>query len=44
MPGIPAKVAALKPDTGGFAADILPPEVLAQNSDRWMTISQRLFQ
>jgi ABC-type Fe3+ transport system substrate-binding protein len=44
MPGIPAKVAALKPDTGGFVADVLPPEVLAQNTDRWMTISQQLFQ
>lgn len=44
MPGIPAKVAALKPDTGGFAADVLPPELLAQNTDRWMTIAQQLFQ
>ena len=43
MPGIAAKVASLKPDAGGFAADILPPEVLAQNTDRWMTIFKELF-
>jgi ABC-type Fe3+ transport system substrate-binding protein len=44
MPGIAAKVPALKPDAGGFAADILPPEVLAQNADRWMNIVKELFQ
>jgi ABC-type Fe3+ transport system substrate-binding protein len=44
MPGISAKVAALKPDTGGFAADVLPPELLAQNTDRGMTIAQQVFQ
>jgi iron(III) transport system substrate-binding protein len=44
MPGIAAKVPSLKPDAGGFAADILPPEVLAQNTDRWMTILKELFQ
>ena len=43
MPGIAAKVPSLKPDAGGFAADILPPEVLAQNTDRWMTIFKELF-
>jgi hypothetical protein len=43
MPGIAAKVPSLKPDGGGFAADILPPEVLAQNTDRWMTIFKELF-
>jgi ABC-type Fe3+ transport system substrate-binding protein len=44
MPGIAAKVPALKPDAGGFAADILPPEILAQNTDRWMNIVKELFQ
>jgi hypothetical protein len=34
MPGVAAKVPALKPEAGGLAADILPPEVLAQNTDR----------
>jgi iron(III) transport system substrate-binding protein len=43
MPGIAAKVPSLKPDGGGFAADILPPEVLAQNTERWMTIFKELF-
>jgi len=43
MPGIAAKVPSLKPDGGGFAADILPPEVLAQNTDHWMTIFKDLF-
>jgi iron(III) transport system substrate-binding protein len=44
MPGIAAKVPSLKPDAGGFVADVLPPEVLAQNTDRWMTIFKELFQ
>ena len=43
MPGIAAKVPSLKPDAGGFAADILPPEALAQNTERWMTIFKELF-
>jgi ABC-type Fe3+ transport system substrate-binding protein len=43
MPGTAAKVASLKPDAGGFAADILPPEVLAQHTDRWMTIFKELY-
>jgi ABC-type Fe3+ transport system substrate-binding protein len=43
MPGIAAKVPSLKPDAGGFDVDILPPEVLAQNTDRWMTIFKELF-
>src|ERR1700752_4909510 len=29
MPGVLTKFAALKPDTGGFSASILPPEILA---------------
>jgi iron(III) transport system substrate-binding protein len=44
MPGVAAKVPSLKPDAGGFTADVLPPEVLAQNTDRWMTIFKELFQ
>jgi iron(III) transport system substrate-binding protein len=44
MPGIAAKVPSLKPDAGGFAADVLPPEILAQNTDRWMSIFKELFQ
>jgi iron(III) transport system substrate-binding protein len=44
MPGIAAKVASLKPDAGGFTADVLPPELLAQNTDRWMSIYRQLFQ
>jgi ABC-type Fe3+ transport system substrate-binding protein len=44
IPGVAAKVPSLKPDAGGFTADVLPPEVLAQNTDRWMTIFKELFQ
>jgi len=44
MPGIAAKVPSLKPEAGGFVADVLPPEVLAQNTERWMTILKELFQ
>jgi hypothetical protein len=44
MPGVPTKFASLKPDTGGFAAHVLAPEVLAQNSERWMGILKDLFQ
>ncbi len=44
MPSVAAKVPSLKPDVGGFTADILPPEVLAQNTDRWMNIVKELFQ
>ena len=44
MPGVPAKFATLKPDAGGFAAHVLAPEVLAQNSERWMGILKDLFQ
>jgi ABC-type Fe3+ transport system substrate-binding protein len=42
MPGVPAKFASLKPDA--FAAQVLAPEVLAQNSERWMAILKDLFQ
>ena len=44
MPGVLTKFASLKPDTGGFAAQVLAPEVLAQNSERWMGILKDLFQ
>jgi ABC-type Fe3+ transport system substrate-binding protein len=44
MPGVPAKFASLKPDAGGFSAQVLPPEMLAQNSERWMGILKDLFQ
>jgi len=43
MPSVAAKVPTLKPDAGGFAADVMPPEVLAQNGDRWMSIFKELF-
>jgi ABC-type Fe3+ transport system substrate-binding protein len=44
LPSVPAKVASLKPDAGRFTADFLPPEVLAQNSERWIGIFKELFQ
>jgi ABC-type Fe3+ transport system substrate-binding protein len=44
MPRVPAKVATLKPDAGGFTADVLPPEALARNGDRWVTVYKELFQ
>jgi hypothetical protein len=43
MPSVPAKFASLKPDAGGFSAQVLPPEMLAQNSERWMGILKDLF-
>jgi ABC-type Fe3+ transport system substrate-binding protein len=44
MPGVGATFASLKPQTGGFSARVLPPEMLAENSERWMAILKGLFQ
>jgi len=44
LPSVPAKVPLLKPDAGGFTADFLPPEILAQKSEQWAAILKDLFQ
>lgn len=43
LPSVPAKVTSLKPEAGGFTADFLPPEALAQNGERWIGIFKELF-
>jgi ABC-type Fe3+ transport system substrate-binding protein len=44
MPSVPAKVAALKPDAGGFTANFISPATMSANIDRWIRIKKELFQ
>jgi ABC-type Fe3+ transport system substrate-binding protein len=44
MPSVPAKVAALKPEAGGFAANFISPATMSANIDRWIKIKKELFQ
>jgi ABC-type Fe3+ transport system substrate-binding protein len=43
MPSVPAKVAALKPEGGGFAADFISPATMSANIERWVKIKRELF-
>ena len=43
MPSVPAKTPELKPEGGGFAANVLLPETVTQNLERWTAIKKELF-
>lgn len=43
MPSVPAKSPEVKPDGGGFKANVLSPETVTQNLDRWYKIKKELF-
>ena len=43
MPAVPAKTPELKPESGGFKANVLPPETVTQNLERWTAIKKELF-
>jgi ABC-type Fe3+ transport system substrate-binding protein len=43
MPSVPAKVPALKPEGGGFAADFISPATMSANIEHWVKIKKELF-
>jgi ABC-type Fe3+ transport system substrate-binding protein len=43
MPAVAAKTPDLKPEGGGFAANVLSPETVTQNLERWTAIKKELF-
>ena len=43
LPGVPANVAGLKPEDGGFKAVYLLPELIEQHSTEWQKIVTDLF-
>jgi hypothetical protein len=42
-PDVSAKVAQLKPETGGYKAVIYSPEEVDANAKRWAKIFQEIF-
>ena len=44
MPSVPAKVAGLKPEAGGFKVNLISPATMSANIDRWIKIKKDLFQ
>ena len=42
-PGVPAKLATLKPDTGRFTADYVPADQASTQMSEWNSLYQRLF-
>jgi iron(III) transport system substrate-binding protein len=43
MPSVPAKTPELKPEAGGFKANVLASETVERNRDRWVAIKKELF-
>lgn len=43
MPGVPAKVPALKPKEGNFKAFFMPPDMLADDMPKWTKIAHEIF-
>jgi iron(III) transport system substrate-binding protein len=43
MPAVTAKTPEVKPEAGGFKANMLAPDTVTKNQDRWITIKQELF-
>jgi hypothetical protein len=43
MPSVAAKTPGLKPQSGGFEADMLSPDTVTRNQDRWVAIKKELF-
>ena len=44
MPSVPAKTPSVKPEAGGFKANVLSPATMSANIDNWMKIKKDLFQ
>jgi ABC-type Fe3+ transport system substrate-binding protein len=43
MPSVPAKTPGVKPEGGGFKANVLSPETITKNLDNWYRIKKELF-
>jgi ABC-type Fe3+ transport system substrate-binding protein len=43
LPSVPAMVAGLRPNDGGFQADFLRPEQIHQRLPHWQKVTQELF-
>jgi iron(III) transport system substrate-binding protein len=43
MPAVAAKTPELKPEAGGFKANMLSPDMVTRNQDRWIAIKKELF-
>jgi ABC-type Fe3+ transport system substrate-binding protein len=43
MPAVAAKTPELKPEAGGFKANMLSPDTVTRNQDRWIAIQKELF-
>jgi iron(III) transport system substrate-binding protein len=43
MPSVAAKTPEVKPEAGGFKANMLSPETVTRNQDRWIAIKKELF-
>jgi ABC-type Fe3+ transport system substrate-binding protein len=43
MPAVPAKTPSVKPEGGGFKANVLSPEIVTRNLDNWYRIKKELF-
>jgi iron(III) transport system substrate-binding protein len=43
MPAVAAKTPELKPEAGGFKANMLSPDTVTRNQDRWIAIKKELF-
>jgi len=43
LPRVPAMVAGLRPNDGGFQADFLRPEVIHRQLPQWQKVTQELF-
>jgi ABC-type Fe3+ transport system substrate-binding protein len=43
MPSVAAKTPEVKPEAGGFKANMLAPDTVTRNQDRWIAITKELF-
>ena len=43
LPSVPAKTPSVKPESGGFKANVLSPETVTRNLDNWYKIKKELF-
>ena len=43
MPAVAAKTPELKPEAGGFKANMLSPDTVTRNQDRWIAVTKELF-
>jgi iron(III) transport system substrate-binding protein len=43
MPSVAAKTPTVKPEAGGFKANVLSPDTITRNLDNWYKIKKDLF-